>query len=141
MRPLVSKSENASISVTFRNGVWVSEQVKCHCLELNQFPFNQVKPGRSNTAIHLMLDESFQIKIFPVMAGLILMLILILWLPQMNGKSHNVMCTLADPYNLPFDYYQKGDLIIGTIATMFGCILNGLSFNENPEGRTVLELV
>ncbi|XP_066486279.1 vomeronasal type-2 receptor 26-like [Tiliqua scincoides] len=75
------------------------------------------------------------------MARLLLVLLHFLWLPPTNGKARNVMCAISDPYNLPYDYYQKGDLIIGGITTMFGCILNGISFTENPKGKDVLELV
>lgn len=66
-----------------------------------------------------MVDErkglASQIKINPEMA-VMLLLYLWLWLLQIVGKAH----TMHDPFYLPYEYYQTGDLIIGAIATMAG---------------------
>ncbi|XP_066486278.1 vomeronasal type-2 receptor 26-like [Tiliqua scincoides] len=48
---------------------------------------------------------------------------------------------MADPDNFPHDYYQKGDLIIGTVTSMFGGIFEETSFTANPKGKTVLDLL
>ncbi|XP_066486270.1 vomeronasal type-2 receptor 26-like [Tiliqua scincoides] len=48
---------------------------------------------------------------------------------------------MADPDNFPHDYYQNGDLIIGTVTSMFGGIFEETSFTANPKGKTVLDLL
>ncbi|XP_053120377.1 vomeronasal type-2 receptor 26-like [Hemicordylus capensis] len=39
---------------------------------------------------------------------------------------------MPDPFQIPYEYYQAGDLLIGGIASQFTCILEDLSFHEFP---------
>ncbi|XP_066486294.1 vomeronasal type-2 receptor 26-like [Tiliqua scincoides] len=45
------------------------------------------------------------------------------------------MCTVTNPLQFPYKYYQNGILIIGEITTQFGCMNDALSFSEYP--RTI----
>ncbi|XP_066486021.1 vomeronasal type-2 receptor 26-like [Tiliqua scincoides] len=49
------------------------------------------------------------------------------------------MCTIADPPQFPFKYYQSGDLIIGAIASQFNCLFERTSFREHPITKLVDE--
>ncbi|XP_066486291.1 vomeronasal type-2 receptor 26-like [Tiliqua scincoides] len=62
-------------------------------------------------------------------------------MPQINGYTPTLMCTVNDPFQLPYEYYQAGDRIIGMIATIFGCIFEESSFTDNPKSKTVNELL
>lgn len=63
------------------------------------------------------------------------------WLPQSVGMVQTVMCTMNDPFHLPYEYYQTGDLIIGAIATMFGCMFDETSFDKDSKAKMVNELL
>nr|XP_034991263.1 vomeronasal type-2 receptor 26-like [Zootoca vivipara] len=68
-----------------------------------------------------------------------LLLLLILWLqlPQSECETPTVMCTLTDPFQLPYQYYQTGDITIGAIATQYVCMFDEISFSEHPATKFV----
>lgn len=76
------------------------------------------------------------------MEGKCLMLLLILWLQfsLADFKALASMCTMMDPFQLPHKYHQMGDLIIGAIASQFGCIFDEMSFSEHPKTKLIDEL-
>ncbi|XP_053120297.1 vomeronasal type-2 receptor 26-like [Hemicordylus capensis] len=74
------------------------------------------------------------------MSGIFLLMVqLILWLqlPHFECKAKPVMCTMTDPVQLPYKYYQRGDLIIGEIASTFGCLFDEMSFQKHPKTMLV----
>lgn len=70
-----------------------------------------------------------------------LSVLLFLWLPQIEGKGHPVMCTRTDPFQIPHDYYKTGDLIIGAIVNLYGCMFDEVFFSENPNSVNVNEFL
>lgn len=47
------------------------------------------------------------------------------------------MCTRIDPFQMPYEYYQGGDLIIGAIITLFALVFDEIPFAENPRTITI----
>lgn len=72
-----------------------------------------------------------------------LLLLLILWLNFQSSeyKAGRNMCAMVDPPQVPHKYYQTGDLIIGAIGTQFGCLLNELSFSDQPGLKFIHQLL
>ncbi|XP_066486031.1 vomeronasal type-2 receptor 26-like [Tiliqua scincoides] len=68
------------------------------------------------------------------------MLIVGLQFPPVECKAQPVMCTITDPSQFPYKYHQSGDLIIGAIVSQFGCLFDGLSFNEHPKTNLIDEV-
>lgn len=67
------------------------------------------------------------------MAGLCLgLLLLLLLLPQTECKEHGVMCSMDDPLQIPHEYYQPGDLIIGGIISQLTALPGPVLFNQPP---------
>ncbi|XP_066486289.1 vomeronasal type-2 receptor 26-like [Tiliqua scincoides] len=44
-------------------------------------------------------------------------------------------------FHLPYEHYQTGDLIIGAIVTIFGCLFDEASFIEDPKTRMAYEFL
>ncbi|KAF7235056.1 Vomeronasal type-2 receptor 26 [Varanus komodoensis] len=63
------------------------------------------------------------------------------WLTPTESKSHSDMCALDDTFQLPHQYYQTGDLIVGMISSQFGCIFHEAFFHKHPEANFVYELL
>nr|XP_060639187.1 vomeronasal type-2 receptor 26-like [Anolis sagrei ordinatus] len=51
------------------------------------------------------------------------------------------MCFLDDTFQMPYEYYQSGDLLIGTIASQFGMLSDGMVFDEHPSTKFENELM
>ncbi|XP_066486256.1 vomeronasal type-2 receptor 26-like [Tiliqua scincoides] len=62
-------------------------------------------------------------------------------LPQSEGKLHAVTCTRIEPFQVPYEYYKAGDLIIGAIVTQFGCLFDDMTFTKDPNKMSVTELL
>lgn len=62
------------------------------------------------------------------------LLLLLLWhhFQVTECKLGYFMCAMNDPSQLPYKYYQKGELIVGAIGTQFACLLNEISFKKEP---------
>ncbi|XP_033024387.1 vomeronasal type-2 receptor 26-like [Lacerta agilis] len=73
------------------------------------------------------------------------MLLLLLWLlmltltflPQIESKSHPATCSANDPLQIPHEYYEQGDLIIGGISSQFFSFFNTITFDEHPNAMFV----
>ncbi|XP_066486290.1 vomeronasal type-2 receptor 26-like [Tiliqua scincoides] len=48
---------------------------------------------------------------------------------------------MNDPFHLPYEYYQTGDLNIGAIVTIFGCLFDEVSLTEDPKTGMIYELL
>nr|XP_056720393.1 vomeronasal type-2 receptor 26-like [Euleptes europaea] len=72
------------------------------------------------------------------MALHIITLLNIYKIPQLPGAGGKglTMCTMTDPFQLPHEYSQRGDVIIGDIVTQYGCVFDKATYTENP--RTVV---
>nr|XP_056720395.1 vomeronasal type-2 receptor 26-like [Euleptes europaea] len=57
-------------------------------------------------------------------------------LPAVVGKVHP-MCTMIELFQLPHEYSQRGDVIIGDIVTQYGCIFDKTTYTENPRTMVV----
>lgn len=86
-----------------------------------------------------MRDRNFMVwvNIIPEMAEILLLILLFLWLLNTEGKPHIATCTRIDPFQMPYEYHKAGDLIIGAIITLFGFLLDEISFTENPSTITI----
>ncbi|XP_066486272.1 vomeronasal type-2 receptor 26-like [Tiliqua scincoides] len=58
-----------------------------------------------------------------------------------QGKPYSDMCTRIDPFQLHDEYYKAGDLIIGAIVSLFGCLFDEAPFTANPDNMTVNEFI
>ncbi|XP_061447676.1 vomeronasal type-2 receptor 26-like [Rhineura floridana] len=76
------------------------------------------------------------------MARSLLLLLRFLWMlmPPIECKPHTLMCSTIDAFQLPYKYYQTGDLIIGEIVTLLGCMFEKIPFSEHPTTKFVNEL-
>lgn len=75
------------------------------------------------------------------MAALFLWLLLFLLpLPQIEDKEFGLMCNFRDPLQIPHEYYQPGDLIIGGIVSQLSSNLASILFNENPKLAYIYDL-
>lgn len=59
----------------------------------------------------------------------------------MEFKINTMMCTMTDPFNIPYDCYKTGDLTIGGFATQFDFLSENISFLEPPKIMSVDELM
>ncbi|CAI5791732.1 Hypothetical predicted protein [Podarcis lilfordi] len=78
------------------------------------------------------------------MAGTFLLLILLfLWLqvPPTECKEDSEGCTMTDPFQFPYQYYQRGDLIIGGIVNAFGCTSEEIDLHDHPNTKFTDELL
>lgn len=75
------------------------------------------------------------------MSGMHLLLLLCLLLSQIEGKPHSDGCAKTDPFQLPHEYYKAGDLVIGAIVSLFGCLFDEVPFTANPNNVTVNEFM
>lgn len=77
------------------------------------------------------------------MAGLFLLfqLILCLQLPQTHLKAQTVLSRMPDLFQFSQKYAQRGDVIIGAIATQFGCMFDKISFDGHPTTKLSNEIV
>ncbi|XP_061447680.1 vomeronasal type-2 receptor 26-like [Rhineura floridana] len=48
---------------------------------------------------------------------------------------------MINPFQLPHQYYQKGDLTIGVIATQYACMFDEITFSDHPTTKFVDELI
>ncbi|XP_066486297.1 vomeronasal type-2 receptor 26-like [Tiliqua scincoides] len=49
-----------------------------------------------------------------------------------DSKPDSVMCAMSDSFQFQNKYYQTGLLIIGGMASQFGCIVHAVTFSEHP---------
>ncbi|XP_061447687.1 vomeronasal type-2 receptor 26-like [Rhineura floridana] len=77
------------------------------------------------------------------MAAMFLWLLVFLWLqlPSAKGKEDNVVCAITDPFQIPYEYFQKGDLIIGEMTSQLGCVIEELHFSEPPKTKFIDQLL
>lgn len=68
------------------------------------------------------------------MAGMFLLLLFFLRLPESDSKP--LACSRIHPFQLPYEYYKEGDVIIGAVVTQFGYIYDGISFTEDPNSKS-----
>ncbi|XP_066486240.1 vomeronasal type-2 receptor 26-like [Tiliqua scincoides] len=59
---------------------------------------------------------------------------------QNEDQERSAMCTLMETFQMPHEYYQKGDPFIGAIATQFDCFFESITFKEHPAIKFVGEL-
>lgn len=62
-------------------------------------------------------------------------------MPLVDYKVNSAMCTMIDPFQFPYTYYQTGVLILGVIATQLGCVFDEISFREHPRTTFVDEML
>lgn len=53
-------------------------------------------------------------------------------MPPTDNKADPVICTMIDPFEFPYTYYQTRVVVLGVIATQLGCVFDKISFNEHP---------
>lgn len=63
-----------------------------------------------------------------------------LWWTEAECNEETRVCTMANSFQLPHKYDQPGDLIIGAIATQFGCMFDEISFSDHPKTMMLDEL-
>ncbi|XP_066486283.1 vomeronasal type-2 receptor 26-like [Tiliqua scincoides] len=61
-------------------------------------------------------------------------------LPEMEGQPHTALCARIDPSQIPYEYDKAGDVTIGAIVTQFACLLDEMSFTEDPKLMILNEL-
>ncbi|XP_077774148.1 vomeronasal type-2 receptor 26-like [Podarcis muralis] len=61
-----------------------------------------------------------------------LLLLLLLLLPYMVPKVHTVFCSRNIPVDIPHEWYEEGDLVIGGIASHIFYLFPHLSFKKHP---------
>ncbi|XP_015262670.1 PREDICTED: vomeronasal type-2 receptor 26-like [Gekko japonicus] len=44
---------------------------------------------------------------------------------------------MTDPFQFPYEYSQRGDIIIGDIVAQYGCIFDQTTYSENPRTMAV----
>lgn len=79
-------------------------------------------------------------KMNPVTSGVLLVLLLLLWLPQLEGKPNDLMCARIDPFEMPHEYSEAGDVIIGAIVSLFTCIFDW-NFSKDPNTIIINEFM
>ncbi|KAF7234851.1 hypothetical protein EYD10_18247 [Varanus komodoensis] len=74
---------------------------------------------------------------------MMLEILLFLWLQltPTESKSHSDICAMDDTFQLPHQYYQTGDLIVGMITSQFGCVFHEAFFCDHPKETFVDELI
>ncbi|XP_033030218.1 vomeronasal type-2 receptor 26-like [Lacerta agilis] len=72
----------------------------------------------------------------------LLQVLLFLWLqfPPTESKEHSARCTMMEPFQLPYQNYQRGDLIIGGIVSYSGFVSEEKDFHEPPNTELIDEL-
>ncbi|XP_060137175.1 vomeronasal type-2 receptor 26-like [Zootoca vivipara] len=63
----------------------------------------------------------------------------LVFLPQIESKAHPPTCSVNDPLQIPHEYYEQGDLIIGSIFSQFFSFFNTITFDEHPNAMFVGE--
>ncbi|XP_042329676.1 vomeronasal type-2 receptor 26-like [Sceloporus undulatus] len=58
-------------------------------------------------------------------------------LPQTERQAHPLTCRVHDPLQIPHEYYQQGDLIIGSITSQFFSFFDTMIFNEHPNSMFI----
>ncbi|CAI5791731.1 Hypothetical predicted protein [Podarcis lilfordi] len=53
-------------------------------------------------------------------------------MPPTECKEDSERCTMTDPVQLPYQNYQRGDLIIGGIINTFGYASEEKDFQDHP---------
>lgn len=91
-----------------------------------------LKRGGKNGIIWTMIS--------PEIARTLLILILFLQLPEMEGQPHTALCARIDPSQIPYEYDKAGDVTIGAIVTQFACLFDEMSFTEDPKLMILNEL-
>ncbi|KAG8140269.1 hypothetical protein E2320_002972, partial [Naja naja] len=70
----------------------------------------------------------------------LLLCLLMLWLvflPQTECKIHPILCNKIDALQIPHEYYQPGNFIIGGISSQFVSFFKALSFQEHPRSMFI----
>ncbi|XP_033024339.1 vomeronasal type-2 receptor 26-like [Lacerta agilis] len=62
-------------------------------------------------------------------------------LPSADGKEDSVMCSTTDLFQLPYEYYRKGDVLIGEMTSQLGCMMDEISFSEHPKTKFADQLL
>ncbi|XP_054850315.1 vomeronasal type-2 receptor 26-like [Eublepharis macularius] len=68
-----------------------------------------------------------------------LQVLVLLLLPQTECKRSPVICTMNDPLQTQFQYYQPGDLIVGGITSQYLSMSEPVTFEEYPKTKIVDE--
>lgn len=77
------------------------------------------------------------------MVELCIFLLVFLWLqlPPKEFKAHNIVKTRYNLFQIPHEYYQTGDIIIGAITTQLACLFDEIYFNERPRTKFANEFL
>lgn len=70
----------------------------------------------------------------------LLLCLLMLWLvflPQTECKMHPILCNRVDALQIPHEYYQPGNFVIGGISSQFVSFFKALSFQEHPRSMFI----
>ncbi|CAI5790551.1 vomeronasal type-2 receptor 26-like [Podarcis lilfordi] len=59
----------------------------------------------------------------------------------LQTEEDNNTCIMIEPFRFPYEYDQKGDLIIGQITSQYGFLSDEFSFHEHPKTSTMYELL
>lgn len=62
----------------------------------------------------------------------VLLLLWLLFLPHMDHQGHATKCSRNDPLNIPQEWIQPGDFLIGGIATHIYYLTPSYSFTKHP---------
>ncbi|XP_077774311.1 vomeronasal type-2 receptor 26-like [Podarcis muralis] len=62
-------------------------------------------------------------------------------MPSAEGKENIAACAIIDPFQAPYEYVQRGDLIIGGMMSQLACLTDELHFSEQPKIKFVDQLI
>ncbi|XP_062993119.1 vomeronasal type-2 receptor 26-like [Elgaria multicarinata webbii] len=95
--------------------------------------FLRVKVGKMDPQSPLGYFLSLQLQL--------LLLLLLLLLPQTDCKIYPALCSMNDPLQVKYQYYQPGDLIIGGITSQLFSFAEGVEFKVHPTPKYDVEPV
>lgn len=67
--------------------------------------------------------------------------LLLLLLPETEGRPTPALCTMNDFLQTQYQYYQPGDLVLGGMTSQYFSISDRILFDEHPKRKLVDEAV
>lgn len=67
-----------------------------------------------------------------VMLLMLFLLLLLLLLPYVMCREYTLRCPGNEPLDIPEEWYQPGEILIGGMATHSTYIFPNISFNKHP---------
>nr|XP_020633807.1 vomeronasal type-2 receptor 26-like [Pogona vitticeps] len=71
------------------------------------------------------------------------MLVFLVWLllfARTVSQAKSLMCPISDPLPVPHEWYQRGDLLFGGIASQMMCLLSLIFFKKHPSKELGFDL-